>query len=145
MALRLFGFRCALSDDSSFNSYPSRPEVYLVKKVVRQTTIMEGSHYWGYGYKTQHSYPRSWLITWRRPEVKFGRNVVRKKYQDEDKKPAINKKKDNSWEFLCLQNPLSWRFPCWMLVIERFYQVFFHRLFGARQFVLFFLLIFTYL
>ena len=22
---------------------------------------MEGSNYWGYGYKTQHSYPRSWL------------------------------------------------------------------------------------
>ena len=29
-------------------------------------------------YKTQHSYPTSRLITWRRPEVKFGRNVVRK-------------------------------------------------------------------
>ena len=59
---------------------------------------MEGSNYWRYGYKTQHSYPRSRLITWRRPEVKFGRNVVRKKqhknknYQDEDKKYAINKK-----------------------------------------------------
>ena len=37
----------------------------------------EGSNYWGYGYKTQHSYPRSRLITWRRPEVKFGRNVVK--------------------------------------------------------------------
>ena len=22
---------------------------------------MESSNYWGYGYKTQHSYPRSWL------------------------------------------------------------------------------------
>ena len=57
---------------------------------------MEGSNYWGYGYKTQHPYPRSWLITWRRPEVKFGRNVVNKKqhknYQDEDKKSVINKK-----------------------------------------------------
>ena len=49
---------------------------------------MEGSNYWGYGYKTQHSYPKSQLITWRRPEVKFGRIVVRKKktYQDEDNK-----------------------------------------------------------
>ena len=49
---------------------------------------MEGSNYWGYGYKTQHSYPRSRLITWRRPEVKFDRNVVKKhkNYQDEDKK-----------------------------------------------------------
>ena len=57
---------------------------------------MEGSNNWGYGHKTQHSYPRSRLITWRRPEVKFGRNVVKKKlhknYQDEDKKSAINKK-----------------------------------------------------
>ena len=37
-------------------------------------------------------------FTWRRPEVKFGRNIVKKKqhkkkkYQDEDKKSAINKK-----------------------------------------------------
>ena len=57
---------------------------------------MEGSIYWGYGYKTQHSYPRSPLITRRRPEVKFGWNVVKKKqhknYQDGDKKSAINKK-----------------------------------------------------
>ena len=39
---------------------------------------------------------RSRLITWRRPEVKFGRNVVKKKqhknYQDEDKESVINKK-----------------------------------------------------
>ena len=58
---------------------------------------MDGSNYWGYGYKTQHSYPISRLITGRRSEVKFGRNVVKKKnntknYQDEDKKSAINKK-----------------------------------------------------
>ena len=57
---------------------------------------MEGSNYWGYGYKTQHSYPRLQLITWRRPEVKFGWNAVKKKqhknYQDEEKKSAINKK-----------------------------------------------------
>ena len=35
-------------------------------------------------------------ITWKRPEVKFGRNVVKKKQhknnQDEDKKSVINKK-----------------------------------------------------
>ena len=36
------------------------------------------NNYWGYGYKTQHSYPRLWLITWRRPEVKFGWNIVKK-------------------------------------------------------------------
>ena len=61
---------------------------------------MESSNYWGYGYKTQHSYLRSQLITWRRPEVKIGRNVVKKKqhknYQDEDKKSARNEKKINS-------------------------------------------------
>ena len=57
---------------------------------------MEGSNYWGYGYNTLHSYPRSRFIPWRRPEVKFGRNALKKKqhknYQDEDKKSAINKK-----------------------------------------------------
>ena len=96
-ALILYGSRWALSEDSGFKSYPSRPKVYLVKNMVRETTTMEGSNYWGYGYKTQHFYPRSLLITWRRPGVKFGRNVVKKKqhknYQDEDKKSAINKKK----------------------------------------------------
>ena len=39
------------------------------------------------GYKTQHSYPRSRLITWRRPEVKFGRNVVREKKKNNKKLP----------------------------------------------------------
>ena len=34
-ALSLYGSRWALSEDSSFNSYPGRPEVYLVKNVVR--------------------------------------------------------------------------------------------------------------
>ena len=44
-----------------------------------------GPNYWGYGYKTQYSYPRLQLITWK-PEVKFSQNVVKKKqhknYQD---------------------------------------------------------------
>ena len=39
---------------------------------------------------------KSRLITWRRPEVKFDRNVVKKKqhknYQDEDNNSAINEK-----------------------------------------------------
>ena len=34
-ALSLYGSRWALSEYSGFNSYPSRPEVYLVKNVVR--------------------------------------------------------------------------------------------------------------
>ena len=34
-ALSLYGSRWALSEDSVFKSYPSRPEVYLVKNVVR--------------------------------------------------------------------------------------------------------------
>ena len=47
---------------------------------------MEGSNYSRYGYKTQHSYPRSQVITWRRPEVKFDRNVVRE--NNNKKKPT---------------------------------------------------------
>ena len=34
-ALSLHGSRWALSEDSGFNSYPSRPEGYLVKNVMR--------------------------------------------------------------------------------------------------------------
>ena len=34
-ALSLYGSRWAVSEDSGFKSYPSRPEVYLVKNVVR--------------------------------------------------------------------------------------------------------------
>ena len=34
-ALSLYGSSWALSEDGSFKSYPSRPEVYLVKNVVR--------------------------------------------------------------------------------------------------------------
>ena len=34
-ALSLYGSRWALSEDSGFKSYPSRPELYLVKNVVR--------------------------------------------------------------------------------------------------------------
>ena len=52
-------FYWALSEDSGFQSYPSRPEVYLVKNVVRLTTTMECSNYWGYDYMTQHSYPNN--------------------------------------------------------------------------------------
>ena len=33
-ALSLYGSRWALSEDNGFKSYPSRPEVYLVKNVV---------------------------------------------------------------------------------------------------------------
>ena len=34
-ALSLYGSKWALSEDSGFKSYPSRPEVYLVKNVVQ--------------------------------------------------------------------------------------------------------------
>ena len=33
-ALSLYGSRWALSEDSGFKSYPSRPEVYLVQNLV---------------------------------------------------------------------------------------------------------------
>ena len=36
-AVSLFGSRWALSEDSGFKSYPSRPEVYLVKKKEKKT------------------------------------------------------------------------------------------------------------
>ena len=94
----------ALSEDSGFNSYPSRPEGYLVKNGMWLTTSMEGSNYWGYVYKTQHSNLRSQLITWRRPEVKFSRNVVRKtnkNYQDEWM-GAPNETQTPLWRFAIL-------------------------------------------
>ena len=34
-ALSVYGYRLALTEDSGFKSYPSRPEVYLLKNVVR--------------------------------------------------------------------------------------------------------------
>ena len=34
-ALSLYDSRWALSEDSGFKSYPSKPEVYLVKNVAR--------------------------------------------------------------------------------------------------------------
>ena len=40
-ALSLYGSRWALSEDTAFNSYPSRPEVYLVKNVVRSITTID--------------------------------------------------------------------------------------------------------
>ena len=58
--------------------------------------ILVGSNYWGYGYKTQHSYPRS---RWNRlkkargeiwPKRSERRNNT-KNYQDENKKSALNK------------------------------------------------------
>ena len=59
---------------------------------------MEGSNYCGNCYKTQHSYPRSRLITWRRPEVKFGRNVV--KEETTQKLPRWGQKVPN--KYVCL-------------------------------------------
>ena len=62
---------------------------------------MEGSNYWGYGYKTPHSYPRSWKNHLKKargeiwPKRSERRNNTKKNYQDEDKKSAINKKKKN--------------------------------------------------
>ena len=105
-ALSLYCSRWALSEDSGFNSYPSRPEVYLVKNVVRKTTTMEGSNYWGYGYKTQHSYPRSRLNHPKKargeiwPKRSEEETTQKKPYQDEDKKSAINKKIILRWRSL---------------------------------------------
>ena len=40
-----------------------RTEFVIVFIENPQTTTMEGSNYWGYGYKTQHSHPMLRLIT----------------------------------------------------------------------------------
>ena len=66
--------------------------------------VINRNPFYSCGYKTQHSYPRSRLITWRIPDVKFGRNVVRKtikitnirakvrnKINTQIKKPHLNK------------------------------------------------------
>ena len=60
---------------------------------------MEGSNYWGHGYKTQHSYPKSRLNLLKKargeiwPKRSEEETTQKKKnYQDEDKKFAINKK-----------------------------------------------------
>ena len=60
-------------------------------------SAMEGSNYWGYGYKTQHSYPRSRLIIWRRPEAKFGRNVVRRNNNNNKNKTTKMRTKSPQW------------------------------------------------
>ena len=75
---------------------------------------MEGSNCWGYGCRTQHSYPRSRWITWRRPEVKFGRNVVKEK-KNKKKNYQMRTKSPNKWELvlcwtcleICLELPKS--------------------------------------
>ena len=61
---------------------------------------MEGSNYWGYGHKTQHSYPRSLYnhLKKTRGEIWPKRSERRnntKNYQDEDKKSAIDKKNNS--------------------------------------------------
>ena len=59
---------------------------------------MEGSNYWGYGYKTQHSYRRSRLNHLKKargdiwPKRSEEETTQKKTYQDEDKKSVINKK-----------------------------------------------------
>ena len=67
---------------------------------------MEGSNYWGYGYKTQHSYPRSRLNhlkkargeIWpkRSEEETTQKQKQKKNYQDEDKKDRNKFLKNNS-------------------------------------------------
>ena len=63
---------------------------------------MEGSNYWGYGYKTQHSYSEVAVNhlkkakgeIWPKRSEKETTHTQKKKknYEDEDKKSAINKK-----------------------------------------------------
>ena len=92
----LFGSRWALSEDSSFKSYPSRPEVYLVTK-----TWCDRQQLWKAVITgdtvTRLSIPirGRGKITWRRPEGIWPKRSERrnntKNYQDEGEKSAINK------------------------------------------------------
>ena len=70
-ALSLYGSPWALSEDNGFNSYPIWSKTccdrQLWKAVITGDTV-----------RRKHSYPMSQLISWRRPEAKFGRNVMRK-------------------------------------------------------------------
>ena len=100
--MSLFGSRWALSEDSGFKSYPSRPEVYLVTK-------KRGAIDNNYGIRLQDSAFLSEVAV-KSPEEgqrEFGRNVVKeetthtkkkkkktkkkKHYQDEGEKSAINR------------------------------------------------------
>ena len=75
-ALSHYGSRWALSEDSGFNSYSigllgqkiwcDRQQIW--KAVITGDTVT----------RLSIPIPRSQLITWRKPEVKFGWNVVRK-------------------------------------------------------------------
>ena len=78
---------------------------------------MEGSNYWGYGYKTQHSYPRSRLIAWRRPGVKFGRNVVRR---NNKKNPSRWGQKVRNKKLISQVNIL------YLLLISMFYELMYY-------------------
>ena len=59
---------------------------------------MEGSNYWGYGYKTQHFHPMSRLKSseegqrWNLAETWWKKKQHKKNYQDEDKTSTIDKK-----------------------------------------------------
>ena len=98
-AVSLFGSRWALSEDSGFKSYPSRPEVYLVTK-----TWCDRQQLWKAVITgdtvTRISIPirGRGKITWRRPEIIWPKRSERrnntktkKNYQDEGEKSAINK------------------------------------------------------
>ena len=95
-AVSLFGSRWALSEDSGFKSYPSRPEVYLVTK-----TWCDRQQLWK-AVITGNTVTRLSIpirgrgkITWRRPEGIWPKRSERrnntKNYQDEGEKSAINK------------------------------------------------------
>ena len=97
-ALSLNGSRWELSEDSCFNSYPSRPEVYLVKKrgaidnnYGRQELL--GIRLQDSGFLSEvavnHLRKARGEIWPKRSEKK--QQQQKKNYQDEDKKSTINK------------------------------------------------------
>ena len=99
-ALSLYSSRWALSEDSSFKSYPSRPEVYLVKN-----TWCDRQQQWK-AVIAGDTVTRLSIPIWgrdkitRRPEVKFGRNVVKK--ETTQKLPRWRQKVRNKKKKKCL-------------------------------------------
>ena len=90
--LSLYGSRWALLEDSEAGQKFTWSKTWCDRQQLWKAVITRG-----YGYQTQHSYPRSRLITLKKtrgeiwPKRKWEETT--KNYQDEDKKSAMNKKK----------------------------------------------------
>ena len=85
-ALRLYGSRWALSEDSGFKSFQSRPEVYLVKTWCDRQQLWKAVITGDTVTRLSIPIRGRGKITWRRSEVKFDRNVVKEETTTKKKK-----------------------------------------------------------